>query len=125
LVTPQIIQRLDILNKSNFSKLIIELLHFFADTYKKVFKFEYPPLHDPLAVSYVINPSLFETVFMRVDIEISSELCSGRTVCDIYHLSNKIKNIYVAQKVDIEGFWDLMIEALFQANSFSPLNKKQ
>jgi len=47
---------------------------FFSDTYKKVFKFEYPPLHDPLAVSYVIDPSIFDTELMRVDIEITSEL---------------------------------------------------
>jgi inosine-uridine nucleoside N-ribohydrolase len=72
LVTPDIIQRIDSLN-STFSKVMTELLTFFAETYKKVFRFEHPPLHDPLAVAYVINPSIFQTELMRVDIEIGGE----------------------------------------------------
>ncbi len=30
------------------------------DTYKQVFMFEDPPLHDPCAVAYVIAPHLFK-----------------------------------------------------------------
>ncbi len=37
-----------------------QLLLFFAATYRRVFKFEHPPLHDPVAVAYVIAPQLFE-----------------------------------------------------------------
>jgi len=74
LVTQKILERISSLGSTLFSKIMIELLVFFSDTYKKVFKFEYPPLHDPLAVSYVIDPSIFDTELMRVDIEITSEL---------------------------------------------------
>jgi len=57
LVTPNVVERIAKMN-SNFSRLAVDLLHFFADSYKKVFGFEFPPLHDPLAVAYVINPSI-------------------------------------------------------------------
>ena len=37
-----------------------DLLLFFADTYKRVFSFDDPPLHDPVAVAYVAAPELFK-----------------------------------------------------------------
>lgn len=122
LVTPEIVDRIRKMD-TQFSALCIDLLHFFAETYKRVFHFEYPPLHDPLAVAYVINPSIFETVLMRVDIETVSELTSGRTICDIYHMSKLPKNVFVGQKVNVEEFWNLLISSLTLANSVSSLNK--
>jgi inosine-uridine nucleoside N-ribohydrolase len=52
-----------------------EIINCTLETYRKVFFFEYPPLHDPLAIMYTIDPSLFETKLMRVDIETQSEMC--------------------------------------------------
>lgn len=43
-----------------FRAAVQQLLMFFADTYRKVFKFEHPPLHDPCAVAFVIAPELFQ-----------------------------------------------------------------
>merc|ERR1719343_1062566 len=40
--------------------VLCSLMGFFRDTYKKVFDFDAPPVHDPCAVAYVVNPSLFE-----------------------------------------------------------------
>eukprot|EP01111_Echinosteliopsis_oligospora_P009903 TRINITY_DN2994_c0_g1_i3.p1 TRINITY_DN2994_c0_g1~~TRINITY_DN2994_c0_g1_i3.p1 ORF type:complete len:299 (-),score=77.98 TRINITY_DN2994_c0_g1_i3:160-1056(-) len=79
LATPDIISSIQNLN-SNFGLLMVDLLLFFKKTYKEVFNFEHPPLHDPLAIAYVISPDLFETRLMRVDVETMSPLCSGRTV---------------------------------------------
>ncbi len=45
---------------SRFRRFIQELLEFFASTYKSVFGFASPPLHDPCAVAFVINPALFQ-----------------------------------------------------------------
>ena len=45
---------------SRFRRFIQELLEFFATTYKSVFGFDSPPLHDPCAVAFVINPALFQ-----------------------------------------------------------------
>ena len=38
-----------------------------------------------------------QTESMRVDIETVSELSAGQTVCDVWHQSNKPKNVHVAQ----------------------------
>jgi purine nucleosidase len=63
LVTPQVIQRIEKLN-TPYSQLMVSLLNFFTESYEKVFFFKYPPLHDPVAMACVINPSIFQVSVM-------------------------------------------------------------
>lgn len=66
LVTPDILNRIsaELADNTPFLHLIKQLLLFFADSYRTVFKFDHPPLHDPCAVAYVIAPELFKVCFM-------------------------------------------------------------
>jgi inosine-uridine nucleoside N-ribohydrolase len=121
LCTPEVLQRISHEN-TPFSNLIVELLEFFRETYKRVFRFEHPPVHDPCAVLYVAHPELFHTELMRVDIETSSQLCAGRTVCDVYQMSLLPKNCHVATKMNIAEFWNHMIAAIHCANAKSCMN---
>lgn len=43
-----------------FLDLIKEIITYFANSYRETFGFEDPPIHDPCAVAYVIDPHLFE-----------------------------------------------------------------
>ena len=95
-----------------FRNTICELLNFFRDTYKKVFDFDDPPLHDPAAVFYVLHPEAFRTKRMRVDIERGSLLSRGQTVCDVYGRSQKPPNARVALSVDVPLFWKHMVAAV-------------
>lgn len=123
LVDPLVLERISTMN-TPFSKLIVELLLFFKQTYRDVFRFEHPPLHDPCAVAYVIDPSLFDSEFMRVDIDCESPYCAGRTVCDIFHMRPaETRNCIVAQRMNVNEFWNLMIGALEEANQQSCLNE--
>ena len=65
LVTPDILNRIsaELADDTPFLHLIKQLLLFFADSYRTVFKFDHPPLHDPCAVAYVIAPELFKVCF--------------------------------------------------------------
>lgn len=125
LVTPDVLDRIDseLGADTPFTQLVKQLLLYFAESYKTVFKFAHPPLHDPCAVAYVIAPEIFQTELMRVDVETVSELSAGQTVCDVWDQSDKPKNAYVAQRMEVSKFWDLMIAALQAANEVSPLNK--
>lgn len=105
-----------------FLLLIQQLLTFFADTYREVFRFPDPPLHDPCAVAYVVDPDIFEVERMRVDIEVSSHLSAGQTVCDIWHQTGRLPNCVVATKMDVARFWDLMMDAVRSADGVSSLN---
>ena len=59
LATPAVLQRLSV-RSTPFLGLMRKLLLFFAQTYREVFSFEHPPLHDPLAVFYVACPEAFK-----------------------------------------------------------------
>jgi inosine-uridine nucleoside N-ribohydrolase len=41
--------------------------------------------------------STMQTEFMRVDIETTSLLAAGQTVCDVWGQSNRQKNVHVAK----------------------------
>jgi pyrimidine-specific ribonucleoside hydrolase len=92
--------------------VITELLQFFAATYKRAFGFDASPLHDPVAVAAVMEPSLLETRPMRVDVECESELTRGETVCDFYGITGKPPNAEVGVALDREGFFDLLYRTL-------------
>ncbi len=83
---------------------------------------DYPPLHDPVAVYYLINPAAFEAKMLNVEIENKSEFCDGRTVVDLYGLSKRKVNCNVTLKVNLDQFWKRMIEAISICNKQSPIN---
>lgn len=123
-VTPNVSERLRSLG-SPFSSMLDHLLHFFAATYKKVFQFDSPPLHDPCAVAYVADKDLFEEQLMHVAIERAGEFCQGRSVCDVFDRLHKEKNCVVVMKIkDVEKFWNMMLGAIQLADKRSPVNTK-
>jgi purine nucleosidase/pyrimidine-specific ribonucleoside hydrolase len=100
---------------SEFRRKILDLLLFFRNSYRDVFGFEHPPLHDPLAVFYVLQPALFKTKAMYVAIECGSALSRGQTVCDYYGRSGFSANAEVALEVDVQAFWSEMLVCLNRA----------
>ncbi|OMJ09903.1 Inosine-uridine-preferring nucleoside hydrolase-like protein [Smittium culicis] len=120
-VLNQIESKVGPVNK-NFSIMVKELMLFFKDSYAKTFGFNNgPPLHDPLAVYYLTNRASFEEKLMRVDVECGNGMCAGQTVCDIWEYSTAQKNCYVTSKVDVESFWEAMINSMALAAKNSPL----
>jgi len=120
LATDKVLNRIKMMD-SKFSTMIVDLLLFFKDTYKRVFDFESPPVHDACAVAYVIKPSIFKTRFMRVEVETGNSICQGQTVCDVWATTKLPPNVHVAEKMDPDAFWDLCIPAFEAANRASPL----
>lgn len=107
-----------------FSKLIVELLTFFAKTYKEVFLMPNPPLHDPNAVAYVSQPELYNVDHLFVEVDCSTGVFQGRTSCDVFKLSNKKPNVFVAKSCNVDGFWKKMLYSFKKADEVSPMNKK-
>lgn len=89
-----------------------DLLVFFASTYRSVFGFPAPPVHDPCAVAAVIDPSILRAHQMYVAIEISGEWTTGRTVCDVYGKLGKQPNARVGYGLEVERFWEMVIETI-------------
>jgi inosine-uridine nucleoside N-ribohydrolase len=111
LATEEIIQRLLAL-KSTVSKFVVDLLRYFAESYRQVFGFSSPPIHDPCAVAAVIEPSIILSRKMHVAIETSGQWTVGRTVCDLYGKSGIASNVRVGYALQVEHFWQMMIQTL-------------
>jgi inosine-uridine nucleoside N-ribohydrolase len=92
--------------------VVAGFLDYFAATYERVFGFDAPPLHDPVAVAAVIEPSLLKTRPMRVDIECESDLTRGETVCDFYGVTGRAPNAEVGVDLDRVGFFRLLYGTL-------------
>lgn len=111
LATADIVHRIRAIG-NRVSKLVVELLDFFGKSYRNVYGFEGPPIHDACAVAYVIDPQVFSTKRYRVDIETKGEFTSGMTVVDLFNMSGRPANVNVAMELDRERFWNILIETL-------------
>ncbi len=111
LVTPNVVARLEALG-GDLGPVCVELMTFFASTYKKLWGFEAPPLHDPVAVARVIDPTLVECVDAHVAIEVSGEHTRGATVVDLHGYLGAGPNAKVAVGLDVARFWDRLVAAL-------------
>lgn len=109
--TPDIIGRFADLH-TPLGDFTVEMLRFFAGTYRKLHGEDGPPLHDPTAVAWVIDPTLVETQPAHVDIETHAEFSYGRTVVDLHDVLHLPKNVLVGTRLDAPRFWDLMVGAI-------------
>ncbi len=69
------------------------------------------PLHDPCVIAYLLKPQLFTTRSVPVTVELTGEQTMGRTVVDWYGGDSEAA-IQVAETVDAEGVYALLLEAL-------------
>ena len=111
LATPEVIEKISAI-KTKPAKFVLEMLEFFGKMYKQAQGFTYPPVHDPCAVAYVINPELIKTKRVPVDIELTGTLTLGMTVADFRFPPDDNCHTQVATELDHTGFWDLIVDSL-------------
>jgi inosine-uridine nucleoside N-ribohydrolase len=111
LATDDVLGRIDALG-TELAKASVALMRFFADTYRRVFDFPAPAVHDPCAVAAVLEPSVLRTRPMNVVVDVDSVLSAGRTVCDVHGITGRPANADVAVDLDVDAFWNLMVGAI-------------
>lgn len=116
LVTKEVFKRLEQMGTS-LSNTVIGLLKFFAQTYEEVFEMPDPPLHDPVAIAVLIDPTVTTNRLVHVEVELNGTFTRGATVVDIYNRSGGRPNVSVALGLDAPKFWDLMLSAVEQAGA--------
>ena len=94
------------------ARFVLELLKFFAESYKDAQGFDYPPVHDPCAVALVIDPSVMSVVRVPLDIELTGSLTLGMTVADFRSAAPEDCHTYAATDLDHAKFWGLIVDAL-------------
>jgi inosine-uridine nucleoside N-ribohydrolase len=109
--TPAVVDRLRAVG-SPAAQAVIGWLSFFADTYRTVYGFAGPPVHDACAVALLIDPSLVRSVDAFVAIETEGRWTRGATVVDLHGRLGRPPNARVAMELDVARFWDLVVEAI-------------
>jgi inosine-uridine nucleoside N-ribohydrolase len=97
---------------SPLARVCVELLGFFAGTYRDIWGFAAPPLHDPIAVALVAEPAVVETTRTRLDIELTGTYTRGATVVDLHARTGRPPNAEVAVGLDTARFWDMIVAAI-------------
>jgi inosine-uridine nucleoside N-ribohydrolase len=92
--------------------LVAELWAFYHRFHSRVYDFPGTPVHDALAVAHVIRPELVRTEHRHVAIECASELCRGRTVVDLWRVTDGAPNAHVGVEVQADAFLDLLVERI-------------
>jgi purine nucleosidase/pyrimidine-specific ribonucleoside hydrolase len=116
-VTHQALATADVLDRiatldTPLARICVDLLTFFADSYRRVFGFDAPPLHDPVAIARVIDPAIVTTVETNVAVELAGVHTRGATVVDLHGVTGRPPNAQVAVDLDTGRFWDLVVAAI-------------
>jgi purine nucleosidase len=111
LATKGVVARIGALG-TPLSKTIVELMEFFRSTYDSVSGFVAPPVHDACAVARIIDPALVECVETYITVETQGEWTRGMTVVDLDGRYGKEARSLAATKLDFDGFWNLMTDAI-------------
>lgn len=104
---PEIIERMS-KHKNPAGQLFVDLMTFFSKTQKEVYGWEGGPLHDPVTIAYLIDPTVLTLKEMYTEIDIRSTQSYGRTNCDFFHYSDNKPNSFVAIDIDTPKFWDIV-----------------
>ena len=99
-------------NKSGM--VVAELLDFFSIFYRRE-RTELgggAALHDPCAIAWLLDPTLFTSKPCYVDVEVSGKLTTGTTVVDFFDVLKKTPNAEVVYDVDREKYIQLIYEAV-------------
>jgi len=111
LATEEVVARLRSARR-RVASFVADLLVFFAETYRTVFGFTAPPLHDPCAVAAVIEPDILKADMMHVEIETSGTWTTGSMVCDVHNVLGLPANARVGYGLEVERFWEMVLETI-------------
>lgn len=93
---------------------VADLLDFFVEFHARVYGMDSSPVHDAVAVAHVIWPDLVHTEHRAVEVETSSALTLGRTVVDLWGVTDGEPNVHVGFGLDGSRFADSVIDRISQ-----------
>jgi purine nucleosidase len=93
---------------SPVAEAVVGMLRFYQAQQTRAGGVVEPPVHDPCAVARVARPELVPCREAHVAVELAGALTTGMTVTDFKRQPNAL----VGVGLDVDGFWDLFVEAL-------------
>jgi purine nucleosidase len=111
LATPDVVAAIEAVGTAP-ARFVLELLEFFAESYKDAQGFDFPPVHDPCAVALVIDPSVMKVVRVPLDVELTGTLTLGMTVADFREEAPETCHTFAATALAHPQVWALIVDAL-------------
>jgi len=111
LVLPDDIARLEGLG-TRTGQVFADLMRFFAVHHRDRYGWDGPPIHDAVAVAWLVAPDLIESRELRIDVETTGTHTRGRTVADPEGLTGRPPNARVGTHIDRAGLIDLVVDAV-------------
>ena len=111
LMLPDDVARLDALG-TRPGRVFADLMRFFTVHHRDRYGWDGPPIHDAVAVAWLVAPELIGAAPLRIDIETGGGPARGRTVADREGLTGAPPNAEVGLRIDREGLMDLLVDAI-------------
>ena len=70
------------------------------------------PLHDPCVIAYLLQPELFTSRSLYVEVDTMSPSSLGRTIVDWWGATGQSANVEVVTAIDAIGFYQLLTQRL-------------
>jgi purine nucleosidase len=115
-MTPEYVERLRSAG-NRFTEFICAIVPHYMGFYKEAADLTGFHVHDSSALAYVIDPSLFESKKVYVDVETISPYHFGHTVPDWRGQREQEPNVNVCLDVDSERFLELYAQRIMEAQS--------
>lgn len=88
----------------NIRNLVLGLTNDYMVRYNKKHNIYGCPMHDPLTILYLLNPSLMKTERRHVTVEKCGEFTTGMTVCDYNNQICNQSNLIICKDLNVEVF---------------------
>jgi purine nucleosidase/pyrimidine-specific ribonucleoside hydrolase len=113
LAVPAVVERMRSMEHV-IGKTCAEWMGFFGSSYRSVWSFEAPPVHDPCTIAALIDPSLitWQKTFLAVELE--GKWSRGETIVDLHNRFEREANADVAITLDSTRYWDLVLNSVDQ-----------
>ena len=116
LATQEVVDRM-LAMRHDMGRIAAEWMGFFGSSYRDIWSFEAPPVHDPCTVAALIEPRLITWQECFVAVETTGKWTRGTTVVDLHDRYQRRANASVAMSLDVGAYWDLVLSSLDELGS--------
>lgn len=112
LATPEVVERMSRM-EHRLGRTCAAWMGFFGGSYKRIWDFDSPPVHDPCTIAALVDPGVITWQHAFVAVELDGRWTRGTTVVDLHgRYPEERPNASVALTLDTPRYWDLVLGAV-------------
>ena len=119
LATPEVVDRMAAM-PHHLGSICAAWMGFFGGSYKRIWDFDAPPVHDPCTIAALVDHSVITWQEAFVAVELEGRWTRGTTVVDLDgRYADQAPNAAVAITLDVDRYWQLVLDAVDRLGSRS------